>query len=77
MGLGGHLLACDRTDRATERLCGTGRAAGFALRPSHKRQFDAGDAGLLDDAEADDMLPADFELSAAGVLAEAESVFDD
>jgi hypothetical protein len=50
--------------------------AGFALPSSHKRQFDAGDAGLLDDTEADDVLP-DFELSAAGVLAEAESVLDD
>jgi hypothetical protein len=50
--------------------------AGFALRSNDERQFDAGDAGLLDDAAADDVLP-DFELSAAGVLAEVESVFDD
>jgi len=48
----------------------------FALRPSDERQFDAGDAGLLDDAAADVVLP-DFGLSAAGALAVAELVFDD
>lgn len=50
--------------------------AGFALHPNDERQFDAGEAGLLDDAAADDV-PLDFELSAAGVLAAEESVFDD
>ena len=45
--------------------------AGFALRTSGERQFDAGDAGLLDDAAAGVVLLA------AGALAVAESVFDD
>jgi len=38
---------------------------------SDERQFEAGDAGLLDDAGADVVLLA------AGELAVAESVFDD
>jgi hypothetical protein len=52
------------------------QAPRFAQATSAKRHFDAGDAGLLDDAAADVVL-LDFELSAAGALAVDESVFDD
>jgi len=57
------------------------QAPRFAQATSAKRHFDAGDAGLLDDAAADvvllDVVLLDFELSAAGALAVDESVFDD
>lgn len=56
---------------ALDAQVGQDCVAGFALRSSHKHQFDAGDAGLPDDAAADVVLPA------AGALAVAESVFDD
>jgi hypothetical protein len=52
------------------------QASRFAPATIVKRQFDAGDAGLLDDAAADVVLP-DFGLPAAGALAVDESVFDD